>query len=438
MHKPNWSDFLKHVRFGYLFFTSLIILGIVYGGFEILEIIFYGDDTSEQTLRWLFVTRGVVSSLLLMVWAAWTVFQYRGMYEEQLESTEQRYRNVIESSNDAIVTLDEENHITTWNRGAEQIFGWKRSEVIGRPIMVIIPDDLIEEKENERIEARMRERGSVLNYETERLTKDGQRIPISLNESYIRDEKGRIVGRTRVMRDLTDLRIQEEHAQRSERLATVGHMAAGVAHEVGNPLTAISSMVQVLQRKSNDDFTQQQLKKIREHIQRISKIVRDLVDFSRPAGVEKSSANLNEIIRSAVGLMQHDARCRDVDFNLRLASNIPRIECIPDQIHQVIVNLLLNAVDAMQDTEIPKVEIRTLRNSRHAVIEVEDEGAGMSEEVKKRIFEPFYTTKEVGKGTGLGLSVSHGIISKLGGNIEVESVRGKGTRFVIKIPLKNS
>lgn len=435
MQQPNLSSFLKHVHFGYLFFTSLIILGVVYGSFEILEIIFYSDDISQQSLRWLYVTRGVISSLLLMVWAAWTVYKYRGLYREQLETTEERYRDIIESSNDAIVTLDDENRITSWNRGAEQIFGWAREEAVGKPVKLFIPDDLLQKNELERIEQKMKQKGAVHNYETERLTKQGKRIPVSLNETYIRDENGTVVGRTRVIRDLTELRMREEQAQRSERLATVGHMAAGVAHEVGNPLAAISSMVQVLQRKNKDDFSQQQLKKIRDHIQRISKIVRDLVDFSRPAGVEKSPAQINEIIRSAVGLMQHDARCRDVEFELELDPRFPRVKCVPDQMHQVIVNLLLNAVDAMQDQPDAEVIIRTRANAAIGYIEVEDRGTGIPGEVQKRIFEPFYTTKEVGKGTGLGLSVSHGIINKLGGHIRVESVEGKGATFIIELPL---
>jgi C4-dicarboxylate-specific signal transduction histidine kinase len=231
--------------------------------------------------------------------------------------------------------------------------------------------------------------------------------------------------------------MKEEQIQQSERLATVGHMAAGVAHEVGNPLTAISSLVQVCQRKTEDDFIQGQLKKVRDHIQRINKIVRDLVDFSRPSSMQAENVQINEIIESAVGLLQHDARCRDVEFEMNLSPRLPLVSCVPDQIHQVLVNLLLNSVDAMKDEENPKVTIVTKEQDGMAKLTVSDIGEGIKEEHKSRIFEPFFTTKEVGSGTGLGLSVSHGIINKIGGSIQVESDYGDGTTFIIKLPTKS-
>lgn len=283
----------------------------------------------------------------------------------------------------------------------------------------------------------MQYRGHVRNYETERLAKNGEKKLVSLTESFIRNNEDEIVGRSQILRDLTEIKMREEQIQQSERLATVGHMAAGVAHEVGNPLTAISSLVQVCQRKTEDLFLQDQLKKVRDHIQRINKIVRDLVDFSRPSTMKAEQVQVNEIINSAVGLLQHDARCRDVDFQLSLSSSLPRISCVPDQIHQVLVNLLLNAVDAMKEVEGPEVKITTKQQNGSAEITISDIGKGIKEEHKSRIFEPFFTTKEVGSGTGLGLSVSHGIINKMGGSIRVESSQGKGASFIIQLPTNN-
>ncbi len=415
---------------------SLLILGLFFGVFEIIKIVFM-DDTSPQALQILYFSRGVIVSLLLVVWAAWTVYNYRELYQEQLDVTEQRYRNIIEHSADAIITLDNNKVITSWNQGAEQIFGWNRDEIIGKSIKVLLPDEMIEQKELECIDFGMHYRGYVTNYETERLNKEGSKVLVNLTESYIRDEKGEIVGRSQILRDLTDLKIKEEQIQHSERLATLGHMAAGVAHEVGNPLTAISSLVQVCQRKSDEPFVQDQLAKVREHIQRINKIVRDLVDFARPSSLETKMTQLNEVIRSAVGLLRHDARCRSVDFDLNLSSGLPEIEGVPDHIHQVIVNLLMNAVDAMQSVKNPRVTIKTWEEQGEVKISIRDVGQGIPEKDIKRIFEPFYTTKDVGSGTGLGLSVSHGIISKMGGAIEVDSDYGEGTTFVISLPLEH-
>lgn len=426
--------FLKEARIGYLFFTSLIILGLGFGVFEIIYRVFL-TNTPQETMRWLYFTRGVTVSLVLMFWAAWTVYNYREYYEDQLEATKLRYRDIIEHSADAIITLDNDFYITSWNRGAEDILGWQREEMIGKPIREIIPDELIKNDELECIEFGMKYRGFVQNYETERLTKGGETKLVNLTESFIRNENDEIVGRSQILRDLTDIKMREEQIQQSERLATVGHMAAGVAHEVGNPLTAISSLVQVCQRKTDDTFIQSQLKKVRDHIQRINKIVRDLVDFSRPSSMQTERVQINEIIKSAVGLLQHDARCRDVDFQLNLSSTLPRISCVPDQIHQVLVNLLLNAVDAMKGIKNPRIDIITNKEEDTIKMSISDIGKGIKEEHKSRIFEPFFTTKDVGSGTGLGLSVSHGIINRMNGSIRVESTYGEGTTFIIQLPI---
>lgn len=427
--------FLKHVRMGYLLFTSLLILGLFFGIFEIIRIIFL-EDTGETSLSVLYFSRGVVVSLSLMIWAAWTVYNYRELYREQLDVTERQYRNIIEHSADAIITLDNDNKITSWNRGAEQIFGWEREEIAGQSIQTIIPDDLLDKQELQCLEFGMHYRGYVSNYETERLNKQGKRVLVNLAESYIRNENDEIVGRSQIMRDLTDFKIREEQIQQSERLAAVGHMAAGVAHEVGNPLTAISSLVQVCQRKTDDPFIQDQLKKVRDHIQRITKIVRDLVDFSRPSSLKTEMMQVNEVIKSAVGLLKHDARCRLVTFNMELSPGLPAIEGVPDHIHQVVVNILLNAVDAMQNLKNPKIIIKTWQEDENIMMSITDIGKGISQDELSRIFEPFFTTKEVGSGTGLGLSVSHGIITKMEGAIEVESEVGEGTTFIISLPIK--
>ncbi|NGP87052.1 two-component system sensor histidine kinase NtrB [Fodinibius halophilus] len=428
--------FLREARVGYLFFTSLIIIGIGFGAFEIIHQTLL-TETSSETMQWLYFSRGVIVALVLMLWAAWTVYNYREYYEDRLEATKLRYSDIIEHSADAIITIDNERVITSWNQGAEEMLGWERDEIIGKPISYIVPDELIAMQELECIEFGLKYKGHVRNYETERLTQNGEKKLVNLTESFIRNKDGEIVGRSQILRDLTDIKMREEQIQQSERLATVGHMAAGVAHEVGNPLTAISSLVQVCQRKTDDDFLQDQLKKVREHIQRINKIVRDLVDFSRPSSMQAENVQINEEIQSAVGLLKHDARCRNVNFEMNLEDNLPPITCVPDQIHQVLVNLFLNAVDAMEGISEPVVTITTIREEQHIKLKVADVGKGITEEDQSRIFEPFFTTKEVGSGTGLGLSVSHGIISKMDGSIWVESEPGEGATFIIELPIKN-
>ncbi len=436
----NLNDFLKHVRFWYVLFTSVIIIGFVYGFFEIIEDVFFSGVPFDH-LQWLFFTRGIITALFVIIWASWTVYNYRGMYRQKLEAVETRYRNIIENSADAIISLDNQNIITTWNYGAEKTFGWEQKDIIGKSITMLSPQELLDKRELDYLTERVATLGYVQNYETERLTKAGRQIHVQLTEALINNETGDVVGKALIMRDVTEQRLNEEKLQQSERLATVGHLAAGVAHEIGNPLTAISSLVQLLQRKTDDVFVQESLAKVRDQINRIHKIERDLVDFSRPSSAEVKQAQINDIVQSAVGLMKHDTRFRNIEVVLDLERELPRVTCVPDQIHQVIANLLLNAADAVKDRESAaggRIVLHTTSDSETVRLEVEDNGTGIPKELHQKIFEPFFTTKPVGKGTGLGLSVSHGIVTKIGGTIRVESVVGEGTTFIIELPAKRN
>lgn len=433
--KNDFRQFFKHVRIWYLLFSSLLIIAFIFGSFEIINRVLF-SGASTESMRWLYFSRGITVALLLMVWAAWTVYSYRELYQEQVEVTEGYYRDIVTHSADAIVSLQVDGTIISWNKGAQKMLGWKHDEIVGKSVKKIIPQQLLNDGELEYLKHGMYEEGEVTNYETKRLHKNGDEVVVSLSESIIRNKDDKIIGRSKILRDLTDVKIKEEQAQHSERLATLGHMAAGVAHEVGNPLTAISSIVQVCQRKTDDTFLQERLKKVRNHIQRINKIVHDLVDFARPSSLEKERMQINTIIESAVGLLRHDSRCRDVTFNMDLSTSLPSVEGVPDQIHQVIVNILLNAVDAMQDVGDPVVNINTCRKDSVAEISIRDIGKGIPADIRNQIFEPFFTTKEVGSGTGLGLSVSHGIVKQMEGQIDVESELGAGTTFTILLPIQ--
>ena len=431
----HFREFMRHIRIGWLLFTSLLIVGIFFGFFELVQVLFLQHATSVA-LRWLYFTRSILLSLVLVVWAAWTIYYYRDIYRERLHALEERYEDIIEHSADAIITIDQEEIIRTWNQGAQMIFGWKKDEMIGQNQSLIIPRELLDNNELLSIADGIRQDGYVRNYETDRLDKDGKKILVQLTESPIKNDKGEVIGRSQIMRDITNDRMREQQLQHSERLAAVGHMAAGIAHEVGNPLTSISSLVQLMQRRTSDVFLSENLSKIREHIYRITKIVRDLVDFSRPTLINRSSTDVNELVTSAVGLLKHDSRTRNIDFVIDTQPGLPSTMGVPDQLHQVLVNLLLNAVDAVTECDDKHIAIVTESIDDFVQIRVVDNGCGIPTDIKNRIFEPFFTTKEVGKGTGLGLSVSHGIIKRMGGDISVDSVVDKGTTFTIRLPVK--
>ncbi|MBL0176540.1 MAG: hypothetical protein IPP94_14955 [Ignavibacteria bacterium] len=225
---------------------------------------------------------------------------------------------------------------------------------------------------------------------------------------------------------------KQEVAQ-SERLAVIGQLAAGVAHEIGNPLTSISSIVQLLERRSEDPFVSGQLKEVKRSIDRIARIVRELVDFSRPAPSVPSMVQVNDILATAIRLMHYDHRAQKVEFTAEHNPDLPIVHIVADQLLQVLLNLLINAVDAMDG--VGAVATRTGCDSRGVVITITDSGHGIPASIIARIFDPFFTTKPMGKGTGLGLSVSYGIMKRYGGHIDVDSEVGVGSTFTIVLPL---
>jgi len=231
-----------------------------------------------------------------------------------------------------------------------------------------------------------------------------------------------------------DLRQAQFQIMHQEKMASLGLLAAGIAHEIGNPLTSISSLTQLLKRRLKDEKNLNYLSTIMKNIDRISKIVRELVDFSRPSNYETKLTDVNEIARAAVGIVKYDSRSKHINFSLDLSPDLPRIVLVADQLLQVFINILFNAVDAMEGFG-NDLFLKTFRQDNHIVIEITDTGCGIPESEINKIFEPFYTTKEVGKGTGLGLSVSYGIIRNFNGDIAVHSKVGQGSTFTIKLPI---
>jgi signal transduction histidine kinase len=235
------------------------------------------------------------------------------------------------------------------------------------------------------------------------------------------------------------LELQEAQAQIShqEKMASLGMMAAGIAHEIGNPLTSISSMTQVIKRKNENQNISEYVTNILKNIERISRIVRELVDFSRPSSYEEAPSDINEIIKSAVGIMKYDRRSKNLTYSLTLDPELPKTIIVSDHLLQVFLNILINSVDASEGYG-DEIVVKSFINNGNIYIDISDHGCGIPLEMQKKIFEPFYTTKEVGKGTGLGLTVSYGFIKKLNGEIKVNSDEGKGSKFTIIIPVRTN
>jgi signal transduction histidine kinase len=234
--------------------------------------------------------------------------------------------------------------------------------------------------------------------------------------------------------DIDQLQQLSEKLVRTEKLAAMGTLSAGVAHEVNNPLASISSLIQMMQSKDNlDDKTKENLKLIQTQIQRITQVTKDMMDFARVRPAAKSAVDVNDLIEKSLRLASFDKSFQKLKIEKNLSENLPRVFADADQLQQVFLNLFLNARDALP--EGGKLVIETATESEEVRMTISDNGIGIKSEDAQKIFDPFFTTKPAGKGTGLGLAVCYGIITAHGGKIEVIPNDSRGTTFYIALPI---
>jgi signal transduction histidine kinase len=257
----------------------------------------------------------------------------------------------------------------------------------------------------------------------------------------IKDKDGTVTHAVELIRDITGVRKLEQQMLHSEKLSALGRLTAGIAHEIGNPLTAIYSYIQILQGNKYDEFTNSTLDIISFHINRIREILQQMSGFSRNYQIENGPVDVNEAVKASLDLLDYDKGAKDCVLT---GDYYPgKLTVVADEkwLVSVFVNLLLNALDAMPGGG--RLTVRTLKEDKAkgpgiAVVEISDSGVGIPQENLGKIFDPFFTTKQTGKGTGLGLAVSYNIIKDLKGDISVSSNPGEGTTFTIKLPLEDS
>jgi two-component system NtrC family sensor kinase len=231
-------------------------------------------------------------------------------------------------------------------------------------------------------------------------------------------------------------RLVQERLLQSEKMSSVGQLVSGVAHELNNPLTGIMGFAQLLLLRDLDETSRKQVETIYAEAERASKIVSNLLTFARRRKAQKEPSNLNTLIERVLELRNYDLRVRNIDVQLALDTSLPETMVDANQIQQVFLNIVINAEQAMKDRDgAGTLRIATKSAGRSVSIAFEDSGAGMSAETVRRIFDPFFTTKDAGEGTGLGLTISYGIIEEHGGRIWAESEPGRGTRFVVELPV---
>ena len=357
--------------------------------------------------------------------------------EKSTELNLRRFYSIANNTVNPIQVTDINGNMVYVNSAFIKASGYSEKELLGKN-----PNIFSSGKQSKKFWKKMWttiKAGKVWVGEIENRKKNGEPFYTQVLISPFLDLEGNIAGFFGIHRDLHDKKMMEKQLIHTQKMESIGILAAGVAHEVGNPLASISALVQVVQRSSEDEFAKEKLELVKGQINRISKTIRDLVDFSRPSNYELNLTDINKNIYNAVEIIRAGTKIKDIKFNLNLNKDIPLIPLIEDQIQQVFVNILINAVDAI--AELPdknlekKISVSTDKDEDDIIIIFEDSGKGIEEKYLSKIFEPFFTTKREGKGTGLGLWITYGIISSFQGTISCESAVGKGTKFIITLPV---
>ncbi|MFZ5453045.1 MAG: PAS domain S-box protein [Thermodesulfobacteriota bacterium] len=364
--------------------------------------------------------------------------------EEALREAHQTLQALIQAAPLAILVLDPERNIRMWNPAAERMYGWKEEEVLGR-FLPIVPEDKMEE--SQELVQRMLAGESLHGLELRRRKKDGSLIDIAVFTAPLYDAQGQINGTMALNMDVTESKRLKEQLLQSQKMEVVGRLAGGVAHDFNNLLTAITGYSElVLNFMDEDNPLRQDVTEIRKAGDRAASLTRQLLAFSRKQVLQPKVLDLNLVVES-LGKMLQRLLPSDIDLVISPEANLGRVMADPGQIEQVILNLAINARDAMPhggrltiataNVDLGESHARRLMNVEpgpYVLLQVSDTGCGMDPETLSHVFEPFYTTKDLGKGTGLGLSTVYGIIKQSGGHVSVHSKSEQGATFKIYLP----
>ncbi|MGC9325914.1 MAG: two-component system sensor histidine kinase NtrB, partial [Desulfomonilia bacterium] len=337
-------------------------------------------------------------------------------------------------SDDAIIGLAHDGTIISWNHGAHQMFGWTEEEVIGNSWLMIVPEDYSQEAHE--IMQEVKAKGFVKDRETRRKNKKDDVLDVSLSMKTLTDEMGETFGFTGIIKDRTEKKKMESALIQSERLAAAGKLSASIAHEINNPLYGIRSCLNHILQVDTQKIDHQFVRLAIKETDRIADLIRNMKTFYLPNEGKVEKIDIHEALQDVFVLNR-----KYLEENLVRLRFHPEgskfVECVPEQIKQVFINLINNAVEAMPEGGQLHVETSSSDDDKTVRIVFRDSGVGISRADLPQIFDMFYTKKPLVKGVGLGLSVSYGIIKRHGGTIDVQSEEGRGASFTITLPCQS-
>ncbi len=346
---------------------------------------------------------------------------------------EEQFRLVVESSPNGLLMVDGQGTICMVNRQVDQLFGYERAELIGQPVEILVPQQMRSIHAGDRVEffAHSESRAMGKGRDLYGVRKDGTEFPLEIGLNPVRTPGGRRVLASVV--DISERKHNQEQLQKAERLAELGTLASGMAHEIGTPMNVILGRSEYLLQRTADEGMKKGLATIVTQVERITKVMNQLLAFARRRIPERRAVDFGEIVDDSLEMFKERIAQSCITVDKTIESSLPPVRADRDQLIQVIINLVMNSIHAMP--EGGRLRLSLAREASHVCLGVSDTGHGMPEEIRSKVFEPFFTTKDFGKGTGLGLTVVKGIIEEHGGTIDVESVVDKGTTFWIRLPL---
>lgn len=338
--------------------------------------------------------------------------------------------NVLQSMHSAVVSVDQEGKIVIFNSLAESLFSMKKEEVINQGYDLVFPED------EPLLKKALEHKRTFSGVEREFKTFSGEEKYLILSTSTIPDEKGKLSGAVAVIHDITELKRFEEEARRSERLTALGTLAAGVAHEVRNPLNAIAITAQRLKNEFVPQMDVEEYKSftqtILSEIKRMDQIINQFLSLAKAQKLNLAKTDINVFLNEIVNLVEIEAKEKGIKIE-RALEKPPDIEIDKDEMKKALLNILRNAVEATPSGKKMWIEVKERRDKKEINIKIMDSGSGIPKENISKIFQPYFTTKK--KGSGLGLAIAYRIVSDHRGKIEVKSEEGKGTTFIIRLPL---
>jgi len=358
------------------------------------------------------------------------VTEYRNLIRK-LKAEKKRFSTILDTAKDAVISINMDHKIVLFNTAAQQIFGYSTEEVLNQDLNMLIPPQY---GNHYRFVSRFLEtRTPKIIGETLSLTafrKGGEEFPIELGLSFYETEED--ITFTAIIRDISSQKLLEKKLLQSERLAAMGQTVAHVAHEIKNPLMIIGGFSQQIRDSLSDGKAQQKLDMILEEVARLERLVSSIGDFTKVHSLVLRAADINSVVQDVLKIMGGVCSPKKHRFRLNLASDLGEINCDPDKLKQVFINIITNGIEAMADGGT--ITISTEKSAGYIEICISDDGVGINDNDLLHIFEPFFTTRD--RGFGLGLAISYKLVEAHGGEIWADSIPGKGTSFVVSLPLK--